>query len=385
MDRRRRLPLTSWRARLAVLLIVALSACADMGGAGKSAPAPPAPAFYPPPPATPRIQHLARIATARDLGAPRGGFATFIAGKEEAGQSLVQPYGVALYDHKMYVADTKAGGLAVFDFEGKRLSLVTGTAGGRMKSPINVTIDADGTKYVTDTALNRVLVYDRADRFVRTLGEEGQFRPVDAAIVGNKLYVVDIQHHEVHVLDKRTGALLSKFGRAGSGTGELYHPTNICVAENGDVLVTETGNFRVQRFSAQGLPLGVYGKVGTAPGTFARPKGIALDRAGRMYVGDAAFQNVQIFDPTGQVLMDFGAPQVGVEGLNLPAAVKIDYDHVELFRKYADPEFAIEYLILVVSQYGPNKVDVFGFGSRRGQPVPQSAPTRDVRPDAGRM
>ena len=49
-----------------------------------------------------------------------------------------------------------------------------------------------------------------------------------------------------------------------------------------------------------------------------------------------------------------------------PAGVAIDYDHVALFKSYADPKFDIEYLIVVASQIAPNKVDVFGYGRMSG-------------------
>jgi hypothetical protein len=90
-----------------------------------------------------------------------------------------------------------------------------------------------------------------------------------------------------------------------------------------------------------------------------------VDRSGNVYVSDAAFQNVQAFGNDDQLLMAFGQPGKG-EGMSLPAAVKIDYDNVARFKKYADPKFDIEYLILVTSQVAPNKVDVFGFGRMQG-------------------
>jgi hypothetical protein len=110
----------------------------------------------------------------------------------------------------------------------------------------------------------------------------------------------------------------------------------------------------------------MYGEVGSGPGNFARPKGIAIDRSGNMLVGDTAFQNVQVFDPNGKLLMYFGEPENGLDGINLPAGVTIDYDNVAVFSRFADPKFRVEYLVLVASQYGPNKIDVFGFGRLDG-------------------
>ena len=357
--------------RVAPLVVaIALAGCA----AAPKAPVAPATVFYPALPNPPRIQHLRTIASERDVAATTSAFAQFVLGEETKEQRLRQPYGVAMFEGKLYVADSRAPGLAVFDLVRQKFELVTGSGNGRMKRPINVTIDADGTKYVTDTGQDQILIYDRNERFVAAYGTTGQFKPVDVAIVGERLYVVDIQHHEVQVLEKRSGKLLFKFGKPGSGVGELFHPTNIATGPEGDLYVVETSNFRVQRFTPEGKPVRFYGKIGDELGSFSRPKGIALDHQGRLYVGDSAFENVQVFDNAGRLLLFFGQPGGAGEGLNLPAGVAIDYANVEVFRKYADPRFTVEYLILVASQFGPNKVDVFGFGRMSGVEYPSDVP-----------
>ena len=357
----------AWALAFATALIFA-AGCAEVPHA-KPAAAPQA-VFYPPAPDLPRIQHLATYANARDVSGARSGLADFLLGAETQGQELMRPYGATLFGGKIYVADSRAPGLVIFDLVGQRFLIENGTGLGRMQRPINVTIDQDGTKYVTDTAKNQILVYDGGNRFVNAFGEKGEFKPVDTAVLGEQLYVVDIEHHEVQVRDKRSGKLQFKFGNSGADDQRLFQPTNLAVGPEGDIYVVGTGNFRVLRFTREGKFVRSYGKPGQSPGTFARPKGIAIDRAGRLYVGDAAFQNVQVFDNSGRVLMVFGQPPDGSEGLNLPTGVSIDYDNVALFRDRAAPGFAIEYLILVVSQFGPNKVDVFGFGKMNGVSYP---------------
>jgi sugar lactone lactonase YvrE len=329
-----------------------------------------APVFYPPLPNPPRIQYLTTLSGEQDLAAPTGKFARFIIGDKKEWRRLVQPYGPALFAGKLYVADSRAPGLAVFDLANREFSLVTGAGGGRMKRPINVSIDSDGTKYVTDTGRNQVLVFDRDERFFAAYGREGQFKPADVAIAGERLYVTDVEHHQVHVLDKRSGRTLFTFGKAGSELGDLFHPTNLAVGPEGDVFVADTGNFRVQRFTAAGEPVRIYGAVGSVSGSFARPKGIAIDRDGRLYVGDAAFENIQLFDADGRLLLYFGQPGEGRAGLSLPAGVALSYESVDAFKPFAAPNFEIEYLILVASQFGPNKVDVFGFGKMAGMEYP---------------
>jgi len=320
--------------------------------------------FYPAAPDAPRIQHLVSFTGERDFAVSRSAFATFVAG-EARGRELEQLYGVTVFEGRVHAVDVKAASIAIFDLVKQQFSEFSGTGGGRMKRPINIKIDADGTRYITDTGRDQVLVYDRENRFVAAFGEPGQFRPVDVAIVGERLYVVDIEHHQVAVLDKRTGRAMFRFGSAGSKLGELFHPSNIAVGPSGDLFITETSNFRVQQFTAEGKPVRTLGEVGDTPGKFARPKGIAVDRAGRIYVSDAAFQNVQVFAPEGRLLMAFGQ-QAEVEGMSLPAAVAIDYANLPHFKKYAAPGFDIEYLILVASQIAPNKIDVFGFGKMAG-------------------
>lgn len=361
------------RVRSLSVLLVVLALVAGCATPPAKAPTQREAVFYPPPPDAPRIQHLATYARARDLETDKsgGGLKDFLLGEEKLDEALVRPYGVATSDGKIYVADSRAPGLAVFDLKAKKFSLMSGSGTGRMQRPINVAIDGDGTKYVTDTARDQVLVYDRRDGFVAAYGAKGEFKPVDVAIAGERLYVVDIAHHEVQVLDKRSGKLQFKFGRNELDKQvSLHQPTNLAIGSDGDIYVVETGNFRVSRFTPDGKFVRHYGEAGQAPGQFARPKGIAMDRAGRLYVGDAAFQNVQVFDNAGRILMAFGQPVGDSQGLNLPAGIAIDYDSVDLFRSLAAPGFTIEHLILVVSQFGPNQVDVFGFGKMSGAVYP---------------
>ncbi len=350
-----------WWHFAALLALVFLAACA---GAPQPAAPPVGSIFYPPPPEPPRIQHLTSFRGENDFASKLSGFQTFLAG-EEKGRALVTIYGVAIFEGRIFAVDSKSLGIAIFDLNKQQFNVFFGTGRGKFKVPINITIDKDGTRYVTDTGLNQVLRFDRDGGFLGAFGEPGQFRPIDVAISGDKLYVVDLLHNEVQVLDKVSGKLLFKFGNIGSKENIMLHPTNISIGPNGDVLVVDTSNFRVRRFTAEGKPVRDFGVVGDTPGSFARPKGIAVDRSGNVYVSDSAFQNVQVFNNEDKMLMAFGQPEKG-EGMSLPAAVKIDYDNVALFKKYADPNFNIEYLILVTSQVAPNKVDVFGFGRMAG-------------------
>ena len=57
----------------------------------------------------------------------------------------------------------------------------------------------------------------------------------------------------------------------------------------------------------------------------------------------------------------------------MPVSIRIDYDNVDLFRKYAVDGAKLEFLVLVTNQFGPNKVSVYGFGQ-----FPAVAPSSEV-------
>jgi DNA-binding beta-propeller fold protein YncE len=350
-----------------LLMLAFLAGCS----AAPAKPEAQAAVFYPPLPNPPRIQHLASFSRPGDLHATDSAFLDFIVGKEsQQNDDVKKPYGVAIFEGKIYVVDTRGPGYAVFDLVKQHFDFVSGSGNGHMLKPINISIDVDGTKYVTDTGRGQVLTFDRNDRFVRAYGLEKQFKPGDVAVVLERLYVTDLEHHQIVVLDKASGAELLRFGKAGSKDGELFFPTNITFASDNHLYVTDTGNFRIQKFTLDGQFVRSYGTLGSGFGQFARPKGVALDRDGQMYVVDAAFENVQVLNNDGKLLLFFSGPGEGPADINLPTAIVVDYANVALFQKYADPKFRIEYLVLVASQFGANKVNVFGYGKMQDMDYP---------------
>ena len=341
-------------------LLVVLGGCA--GTPTKVA----GPIFYPPLPNPPHIQYLKTFSTERDLGA-NSGFSDFVLGKDAGSEMLIKkPYGVAVANGKIFVVDTRGPGYVIFDLKHKRAKTVYGSGAGRMKKPINIIIDKAGNRFVSDTGRDQILEFDKRDNFVRAFGRVGQFKPTDMAILGDKMYVVDIAHHKIHVLSLLDGHTLQEIGKAGSKSDELFQPTNITIGPDGYLYVSDTGNFRVQKITQYGVFVKSIGHVGTGLGQFARPKGISVDHDGRLYVVDAAFQNVQVFNRDNKLLLFFGGPGPHSDNLDLPTDIEIDYDNVALFQQYAAPNFKLEYVILVANQFGRNKVNVYGFGKLQG-------------------
>jgi len=325
--------------------------------------------FFPPPPDSPRLQYLTSFSSAKDLRGRGGdGLMTFITGEEPANTPILKPYGVATTPKSIYVCDTGAGLILRADLEKKKIFAIAPTGPAMLKSPVNLSVDNNGWLYIADSLRDQVVVLDDKENFVAAIGEKGKTKPRDVVLSKDRIYIADIEQHAVHVLDKATRTPLFDIPRAEEATNtnvRLFQPINLALDSQGRIYVGDFGAYRIQVFDKDGNYIRTVGKNGDNYGEFARLKGIAVDHDGLLYAVDAAGQVVQIFDGTGQLLMWFGEPGGSKVGLNLPAKVAVDYDNVAFFQKYAAPDFQIDHLVIVTSQYGARKVSVFGFGHNK--------------------
>jgi DNA-binding beta-propeller fold protein YncE len=104
---------------------------------------------------------------------------------------------------------------------------------------------------------------------------------------------------------------LGKAGVTGADPGLFDEPTDVAIAANGDIFVTEghvggtKGNQRVSKFSKDGKFIKAWGHEGTGPGEFNNPHTIAIDSRGRLFVGDRSNNRIQIFDQDGKFLEEW--------------------------------------------------------------------------------
>jgi len=231
--------------------------------------------------------------------------------------------------------------------------------------PLNVAVDSDGVCYVVDAGRDQVVVFDKNGNYLSTIGKQGEMKPRDVAVSKDRIYIADLQKHNVHVLDKTTRNVLFDVPHSGDETNKsraLFTPTNLGLDSKGNLYVSDTGAFRVQVYDSKGNFVRSVGEMGDGLGQFARVKGIAVDRQDRLYAADAMSQVIQIFDDEGKLLTWFGEPGSDNKIQNLPAKVALDYDDVPFFERYASPKFKVEHLVIVINQIGPHKVSVYGFG-----------------------
>ena len=103
-------------------------------------------------------------------------------------------------------------------------------------------------------------------------------------------------------------------GGKGIGRGQFDSPTGIAVDGTGNVLVADTNNSRIEKFSATGTFLSILGTKGTGHGQLRNPNGIAVDRMGNVYVADASNHCVQKLAPDGTFMAEWKGPEPGFYG-----------------------------------------------------------------------
>jgi DNA-binding beta-propeller fold protein YncE len=285
--------------------------------------------FWPNPPEVKRIQFLNTVSGPGDLGIHPGvlkKMLRYIAGKQAA--SIASPYGVTTdADGRLYVVDTSLRRVHLFDTQGDTYSFFP-TAGTTLSSPVDITVDdADGLIFVTDSKQGVVKVFsDLGKRFRSEFGSDIFRRPTGIAVnrSTSELLVVDTLRSKVFRFELPGLKPRGAFGGSGKTNGLFHYPTLISTTTDGNIVVTDALNFRVQVFSPEGRFLNRIGGMGNRPGTFSRPKGVASDSDGNIYVVDALFDNVQMFDARGRLLMAFGAHGSGEGAFWLPSGIHID-------------------------------------------------------------
>jgi sugar lactone lactonase YvrE len=325
--------------------------------------------FFPPPPDEPRLQFLTAFSSEKEFrGHEDTSLMTFLTGEQPPDKSFGKPYGAAAGNKKIYVCDTDLNAVLVVDLQDRRIKMLDAQGEGTLDQPLNISADGDGNLYVTDVSRNQVIIFDKDGGYVATLGKQGEMKPRDAVASQDRIYVADLQKHDVHVFDKKTRNLLFDIPHSEDATNQtraLFTPTNLALDSKGRLYVSDTGAFRIQVYDADGTYLRSVGEMGDSPGQFARVKGIAVDRDNRLYAVDAMSKVVQIFDEQGRLLTWFGQPGSNSLAQDLPAKVVVDYDDVDFFQSYAAPGFKVEHLVIVINQLGPNKVSIFGFGHKK--------------------
>jgi len=206
--------------------------------------------------------------------------------------------------------------------------------------------------------------------------EHGFLQPSDVDVGKNHgIYVLDGVNNQVKVFDER-GAFLFSFGSKGTAKGQFESPLGLTVDSQGRVFVADTGNRRVQVFSAEGKAqsefsvtlkdaqhpcdpvdlaldekrnriyvvdnenhkvllysldkfsfLESWGREGEGRQEFRYPFFIAAGKDGTVLIVDVLNTRVQAWDPKGRAVSTIGEWGVDVGQFYRPKGVCVDKDN----------------------------------------------------------
>ena len=203
-----------------------------------------------------------------------------------------------------------------------------GSANGEFNEPLRVAVGPAGEVYVTDRFNNRIQRFDANGNFVLAWGSpgsgNGQFNRASSVAVDGlgDVYATD----EASRIQRFTsnGNFVLAWGSPGSGDGQFNFASGLAVGPTGDIYVTDFGNHRVQRFNSAGIFIAKWGSFGTGDGQFQSPSDIVVDAAGNVYVMEFRGDRVQKFDSNGNLILKWGATGSGPGQFSFPAALALD-------------------------------------------------------------
>lgn len=216
---------------------------------------------------------------------------------------FVSPVAVALGPAgQVLVSDADLGIVARLDAKGNPQRSL---GKGLLKRPTGIAYDAKrGLIYVADTRAHDIKVFDGEGRLVKTLGRhgdgDGEFNaPTFLTFAHDELYVIDALNNRVQVFSGDSGKLRLKFGARGLFVGNLVRPKGVAVDSEGNIYVVESYYDRLLVFDKYGNFLMPIGGTGQATGSFYLPAGVWVDSRNRVFVADMFNGRVVLFQFLG--------------------------------------------------------------------------------------
>lgn len=217
---------------------------------------------------------------------------------------LVLPVGVAVdSQERLFVSDADLHSVLCFSPSGEVISHFGTSALGR---PGGIAIDRERNRlYVADAKAGRVAVFDTITfKLVAYFGgpskpglkENGTFLgPTNVAVDRQgMIYVADTLNYRVQILDAN-GKFVRTFGAQGDRPGEFIRPKGIAVDSEGHVYVADAEFNNFQILTPEGQPLLAVGTLGTDPGQFALVAGLYIDNEDQVFTTEMFKGRIQVF------------------------------------------------------------------------------------------
>lgn len=188
-----------------------------------------------------------------------------------------------------------------------------GTGSGQFSSPQGLAVNRQGHIFVSDSRNSRIEKFSEDGRHLLTFAQGGKVGALSApeglAILGEeKLYVADSGNDRVLVFLQKNGKFHSQFGKKGPNAGQFVAPKYIAVdTKNQRLLVSDTGNYRIQALSLDGKPLMEFGNKRNGCVYLSYPHVVNVDEDGFILVTETKSHYLTILTPRGSLVRHLGS------------------------------------------------------------------------------
>lgn len=175
-------------------------------------------------------------------------------------------------------------------------------------APRAVTVAPGGNRVIADTGNHRIVVLDSNGQFLRAFGSF------------------------CNVNDPANTPCIDPDGDGplALGDGQFYEPWGVAIDEAGQIFVADTWNGRIQVFDSEGRFLRKWGVFATTGGELGDPyalfgpRGLAIDLDGNLLVADTGNKRILKFTPAGELIKQVGGGGVIAGRFEEPTAVAVD-------------------------------------------------------------
>ena len=205
---------------------------------------------------------------------------------------------------RVYISDIGADKSKVYDTSGNFIRSVggAGSGDGRFNGPAGIWIDnAAGRLYVCDTGNKRVQVFDLNGNFVRKYTHASLETPWDVAVnSAGVMYVIPEQKANVNMFDSATGDYITSLGSTlgRNALDGMFEAMALALDAQDNVYVYDwyaAGDSFVKVFNTSNMMITMFGGRGTAPGQFTSSGFVHVAQNGDVIVSDTYNSRVQIF------------------------------------------------------------------------------------------
>ncbi|MFO7609437.1 MAG: NHL repeat-containing protein [Candidatus Krumholzibacteriia bacterium] len=191
--------------------------------------------------------------------------------------------------------------------------------GVRPYRPVDAAVD--GFKVlVLDTGSHAVYRFDLAGAFHDQVLDVRYLDPASRALVSafaldrdGRMVITDVSEQQVLILDSFLD-LTMRVGGPGAGSDQLRDPSGLAFLPDGSFVVADRANRRLAVYGRLGFFERTVGGEFVIDNPFVAPQGLACDRVGNLFVADQGSGEVHVLDRRLRLLFSAG-PDFGLQAM----------------------------------------------------------------------